>query len=130
MLNDLLLLSAQEAAKNAYAPYSNFSVGAAVLFDSRDVPYFGCNVENMSYGLTICAERAAIFSGVAAGHRTLKKICITAYDRTGQLLPNFLPCGACLQVINEFGRPDTKIFVNGRGEYLLAELMPLPFRAQ
>ena len=88
---------ARRAAKRSYSPYSKFAVGAAVLAGSGKV-YTGCNVENASYGLCNCAERTAIFSAVAAGERKIK--CIVVYTPTTSATP---PCGACRQVINEFG---------------------------
>jgi cytidine deaminase len=127
-MNNVDLLScARTAARTAYAPYSNFFVGAAVLFVDDPQPFVGCNVENLSYGLTICGERNAIFSGIVAGKRQIEKIAVSSWDRNGVLLSNFVPCGACLQVIKEFANPDTLIIVDGRGDYLLAELLPIPF---
>jgi len=127
MTHDTLIEQARKVAQNAYAPYSLFSVGAAVLFTGDKTPYVGCNVENLSYGLTICAERNAIFAGIAAGKREIEKIAIASFYKSGILLPNFVPCGACLQVIKEFAKPDTPIIVDGRGDYILAELLPIPF---
>lgn len=127
MTHDPLIEQARKTAQNAYAPYSLFSVGAAVLFTGDKQPHVGCNVENLSYGLTICAERSAIFAGVARGKREIEKLAISSFDRSGVLLSNFVPCGACLQVIKEFAKPDTRIIVDGRGDYILAELLPIPF---
>ena len=89
--------AAQTAAGRAYAPYSKFRVGAAVLTGSGKI-FAGCNVENASYGLCNCAERTAIFSAVAAGERKLK--CVVVYTPTKNATA---PCGACRQVIFEFG---------------------------
>jgi cytidine deaminase len=84
------------AARNhAYAPYSNFNVGAAVLTASGDI-YAGCNVENASYGLTICAERAAVCAAVAAGHKSIVAVAVATAG-------GHSPCGACRQVLSEFG---------------------------
>ncbi len=91
--------AARVAAGQAYAPYSKFRVGAAILADSGKI-YSGCNVENASYGLTNCAERTAIFSAVAAGEKKLKIRCVVVYTPTKLATA---PCGACRQVINEFG---------------------------
>jgi len=89
--------AARAAAKHAYAPYSEFRVGAAVLTPSGRI-YSGCNVENASYGLTCCAERNAIFAAVAAGETVVHAVAI--YTPTSAPTP---PCGACRQVIAEFG---------------------------
>lgn len=92
-----LKAAAKAAAGRAYAPYSKFRVGAAVLTGSGKI-FAGCNVENASYGLCNCAERTAIFSAAAHGERTLKAVVV--YTPTQQATG---PCGACRQVINEFG---------------------------
>jgi cytidine deaminase len=97
-----LKLAAKAAASHAYAPYSKFRVGAAVLTDTGKI-FSGCNVENASYGLCNCAERTAIFSAVAAGERKLK--CVVVYTPTRTATA---PCGACRQVIFEFG-PSVRI---------------------
>ena len=89
--------AARTTAKHSYSPYSQFPVGAAVLADSGKI-YVGTNVENASYGLCNCAERTAIFSAIAAGERPLS--CVVVYTPTQTATP---PCGACRQVINEFG---------------------------
>ncbi|CAM2908180.1 cytidine deaminase [Rariglobus hedericola] len=88
---------ARRAAKTSYSPYSQFAVGAALVAGSGKV-YTGCNVENASYGLCNCAERTAIFTAAAAGER--KITCVVVYTSTESATP---PCGACRQVINEFG---------------------------
>lgn len=88
---------ARRAAKASYSPYSRFSVGAAILTGSGKI-YGGTNVENASYGLCNCAERTAIFTAAAAGER--KITCVVVYTPTPSATP---PCGACRQVINEFG---------------------------
>ncbi len=116
--------SARSAAARAYAPYSSFPVGAAVLGDSGKV-YAGCNVENASYGLCNCAERTAIFSAIAAGERAIKAVAV--YTPTP--LPT-APCGACRQVIHEFG-PDAIIVsvcdAKSRIETKLSALLPGAF---
>ena len=89
--------TARAAAAASYSPYSNFRVGAAVLAGSGKI-YAGCNVENASYGLCNCAERTAIFTATAAGERTLQAVLVYTPTPTPTL-----PCGACRQVINEFG---------------------------
>jgi cytidine deaminase len=92
-----LIQSAIAARQQAYAPYSNFQVGAALLAKDGRV-FTGCNVENLSYGLTICAERNAVFAAVAAGAREFACIAIVADTREP-----ISPCGACRQVMAEFG---------------------------
>ena len=94
-----LVKQAQRAQKRAYAPYSGFGVGAAVLGESGKI-YWGVNVENASYGLTICAERAAIFAGVASGEKSFKVLAVAA---DGDEV--VAPCGACRQVMEEFKIP-------------------------
>jgi len=89
--------AARKAARRAYAPYSEFRVGAAVQAASGKI-YAGCNVENASYGLCNCAERTAIFSAVAAGETRI--VAVAVYTPTSTVT---LPCGACRQVLNEFG---------------------------
>jgi cytidine deaminase len=94
--------AARAATKACYAPYSKFRVGAAVLAGSGKI-YSGCNVENASYGLCNCAERTAIFTAIAAGERKLKAVVVYTPTATPTA-----PCGACRQVINEFG-PDAVV---------------------
>jgi cytidine deaminase len=93
------------AAENSYSPYSKFRVGAALLTDSGNL-FCGTNVENASYGLTICAERSAFFTAVTAGYRTFNAIAIVA---TGDAPPS--PCGACRQVMAEFCASDFEIIL-------------------
>jgi len=113
-----------KASKRAYCPYSHFPVGAAVL-TSRGKIHTGCNVENASYGLTICAERNAIFQAIAAGEERV--IAVVIYTPTP--VPS-AACGACRQVINEFG-PDTLIWVYCKSvevmETKLSALLPAAF---
>ena len=99
-----LISKAAEAALRAYAPYSRFRVGAAVLADDGTV-YTGVNVENRSYGLTICAERNAIAHGIAMGMKSIKAVAIYSPDSDVPLPP----CGACRQVITEFASPDALV---------------------
>lgn len=94
---EVLEHAAREATANAYCPYSGFPVGAAVLTNDGRV-FVGCNVENASYGLTICAERAAVFAMVAAGARRVVAVAIHTPTPTPTA-----PCGACRQVLREFG---------------------------
>ena len=116
-----LISCAKNAMENAYAPYSKFKVGAAVLACGRI--YEGCNVENASYGLTICAERVAIFKAISEGCRDIQKVAIYA-DK----MP--YPCGACLQVMAEFCGDDCEIIVASADKiekYRLGELLPKRF---
>src|SRR5215467_4513686 len=122
-----LLHAARQALKRAYAPYSNFHVGAAVLTEQGQV-FSGCNVENASYGLTICAERSAIFTAVQQSAGTKPAIRAVAVVN-GDELP-CSPCGACRQVIFEFGENAIVIF-KGRQSYLempIQDLLPESFR--
>lgn len=93
-----LHIKAKEAKKNAYSPYSNYKVGAAILVKDGST-FIGCNVENASYGLTMCAERTAIFNAIANGYSKDDFIAIAISASSD----NFSPCGACRQVISEFG---------------------------
>lgn len=116
--------AARQAAKASYSPYSKFRVGAAILTGSGKV-YTGTNVENASYGLCNCAERTAIFSAVAAGERTVRAVAVYTPTRTATS-----PCGACRQVINEFGPEALVISVcdgKGRIETTLDQLLPDAF---
>ena len=124
---DRLLDTARQALKRAYAPYSNFHVGAAVLTEQGQV-FSGCNVENASYGLTICAERSAIFTAVQQAASPKFEIRAVAVVN-GDELP-CSPCGACRQVIFEFGEKAIVIF-KGQKEYLempIQDLLPESFR--
>lgn len=114
---------AKQAMRSAYAPYSRFRVGAAVEAESGDV-FTGCNVENASYGLTICAERAAVAAAVAQGHRRFRRVVVaTEGDRAVS------PCGACRQVLAEFGS-GMEVYGVARNEtkrWLLRDLLPAAF---
>lgn len=119
--------AARSAAKSAYAPYSKFRVGAAVLTHSGKI-FAGCNVENASYGLCNCAERTAIFTAATTGERKLRAVVIY----TPTLTPT-MPCGACRQVINEFGADAVVISMcdsRQRIETTIAQLLPEAFGPQ
>jgi cytidine deaminase len=121
-----LLNSARKAAQAAYCPYSKFRVGAAVTAGGRI--FSGCNVENASYGLTICAERVAIFNAVSAGHRKIDAVALSCPDAAPGSPPAArMPCGACRQVIAEFAAEETPIAVDEVGTMTLSELLPHPF---
>jgi cytidine deaminase len=122
-LTDPLVTAARAAQARAYAPYSNFRVGAALESESGDV-YVGCNVENASYGLTICAERAAVCAAVAAGARRLRRVVVVSDSD-----PPAAPCGACRQVLSEFGK-DFRVDAVGPKRsvsWTMAELLPAAF---
>jgi cytidine deaminase len=122
-----LLAAARHAALGAYAPYSRFRVGAAVRVGG--VIHAGCNVENASYGLAICAERVAIFRAVSAGGRRLDELAVACIDAASDgPHGSLMPCGACRQVIAEFADADLMIHVDRVGSFRLAELLPSPFR--
>ena len=116
--------SARAAAAHAYAPYSKFPVGAALQTADGTV-FTGCNVENASFGLTNCAERTAVFKAIAAGHREIT--CVAVYTPT---VAATAPCGACRQVLREFGK-DMKVISTcdgtGRSETTLSALLPDSF---
>lgn len=121
-----LVRAARAAMKNAYAPFSHFQVGAAILTSRGDI-FAGCNVENSSYGMTNCAERTAIFSAVAAKGPGLEIVAVAVTNAQGVACS---PCGACRQVIYEFG-PETVVFYQGKDgdtENLITELLPEGFR--
>jgi cytidine deaminase len=123
---DRLLLLAREAAERAYVPYSRFRVGAAVEADGQT--YAGCNVENASYGLTICAERVALFTAVAAGHNRVERIAVTCIDAGPELGESGrMPCGACRQVMAELMGPDGEVLVDGVRAFRVSELLPSAF---
>ncbi len=119
-----LIDAARKAAGNAYAPYSNYRVGAAVLCEDGRV-FTGCNVENASYGLTMCAERTAIFTAAAAGARKFTAVAIHAPHP-----PAPMPCGACRQVMSEWGTDIVVLVSDHNGsvrEFTLAALLPYSF---
>jgi len=120
-----LIKAAQDAAKKAYAHYSNFKVGASVLTE-KGTFVNGCNVENASYGLTVCAERAAISSAVAREGESMKIRALVVLSENGSECP---PCGACRQVIFEFGQDAIVIFQGKKGleEMHISKLLPKGF---
>jgi cytidine deaminase len=124
-----LVQAAQAVASNAYAPYSHFPVGAAVLTEAGQV-FVGCNVENASYGLTICAERAAIFAAIAQEGGKNCRIRAIAIAHLNSL--PLSPCGACRQVIAEFGPAAEVIFRTAEGliNRSISELLPHGFRLE
>lgn len=123
---DKLIAAAKAARENAHAPYSNFRVGAALRAKSGRV-FTGCNVENATYGLTLCAERVAVFKAISEGERGFDAIAVVA--DTERLTP---PCGACRQILWEFCGDIEVLAANLKGKaksYRLAEIFPDPFDA-
>lgn len=117
--------AALQARKDAYTPYSKFAVGAAVLTESGEI-FSGCNIENASYGATICAERVAIFKAISAGHRTIKALAVVANH--SEPIP---PCGICRQVMSEFGPDADVLMINTKGLTRIEsmkELLPIIFK--
>ena len=130
IINDLLD-AAQKVRENSYSPYSHFKVGAAVLTPDGKI-FCGTNVENSSYGLTVCAERNAMFAAAAAGYRRFKALALITQKLPGQKFNS--PCGACRQVMSEFMDSKTPVFIavlDGKKRIVyrktLGELMPFPF---
>jgi cytidine deaminase len=123
---DALLEAARSAAERAYAPYSRFRVGAAV--EVAGTIYAGCNIENASYGLTVCAERVALFTAVAAGHQQVERLAVSCVDAGPALGANGrMPCGACRQVMAELMGADGVVLVDGVGTFRVADLLPRAF---
>ncbi len=121
---ETLLDAAKKAMAQAHAPYSDFAVGAAVMYDDGSIE-LGCNVENASFGATMCAERTAINAGVVRGKTNLTAICVTNMTDT-----MITPCGICRQVIWEFSKDAPVICSNKDGAYkilTIAELLPHAF---
>ena len=122
---EIMLKKAKEVSQNAYAPYSRFKVGACILTDTGNI-YTGCNFENASYGLSICAERNAIGSAVAAGEKKIRAIAVYSPAQD-----NCYPCGACRQVIYEFAfQTGVDVITENNGKLVLTtitELLPKGF---
>lgn len=126
-LHTALISKAKKAMKNAYAPYSNFCVGAAILDENNHI-HAGCNVENAAYPLGVCAEGSAISNMVLSGGKTIKKIMLIS---TGEQLVT--PCGGCRQKIKEFSSDDTQIIVyhnNKYSHFSMEDLLPQSFSSK
>src|SRR6476661_8898638 len=124
---DRLIAAARKARENAVARYSNFKVGAA-LETADGTIITGCNVENATYGLTVCAERVAMFKALSEGHKKFRRVAVVA--DTEAPTP---PCGACRQILWEFGGDLEVLLANLKrqtGTFRLADLLPLPFDAR
>lgn len=126
-----LIEEAENARKASYSPYSDFSVGAALLCSDGKI-YRGCNVENASFTPTCCAERVAIFKAISEGRRDFTAIAVVGGYRNGKSRDHCYPCGVCRQVLEEFCSPDfTVLSDNGEGEIKeisLGELLPYSFK--
>ena len=121
-----LLERARQAATRAHCPYSNFHVGAAVRCDDGSV-IEGCNVENASYGLSICAERVALFTAISLGKQPIE-LAVSCIDAQTDASPGSrMPCGACRQVMQELLPTEAKIQIDGVGLHHLSDLLPTPF---
>jgi cytidine deaminase len=123
----VLVVAARRARRNAQAAFSGFKVGAA-LETADGTIITGCNIENATYGLTVCAERVAMFKALSEGHRRFKRIVVVA-----DTVAPTPPCGACRQILWEFGGDLEVILANLRretGRHALSELLPLPFDAR
>lgn len=132
MTNEELAALATRAMDNAYVPYSNYRVGAALLTKSGKI-YTGCNIENAAYSPTVCAERIAIFKAVSEGEREFIKIAV-AGGKNGEISGEFPPCGVCRQVMAEFCGGDFEILVvNGENSftvYKLSDIFPYSFNPE
>lgn len=130
-MNNELVKRAFSVAGKAYAPYSNFTVGASLLCKNGKI-FDGCNIENASFGATICAERSAFASAISNGEREFEAIAIVGKKQEGKA--NFCtPCGICRQVMTEFCDEDFKIYLSDGSkikEYTLKELLPQSFNLE
>jgi len=131
--DDMLLGIARDMRRHSHAPYSRFTVGAACRAESG-VTYFGCNVENSSYPVGICAERVAVAAAIAHGEKKISVLALAGGMRDAVADGTITPCGMCLQFLSEFMSPEGKILiadgVDGRQEYALADLLPRAFNMQ
>ena len=130
MKPEALIILAKEAMTHAYAPYSGYKVGAALLCADGTV-YQGCNIENAAYGPTNCAERTAVFKAVYDGHRDFAAIAVCG-GKDGEITGAFPPCGVCRQVMREFVGDDFVVYMGGAEGYTamtMTELLPAGFKA-
>ncbi len=124
---DELLEAARAASRSAYCPYSNFHVGAAIRAGGRI--FLGANIENASYGLTVCAERTALFAAILAGQPKVEAIAVACVDAPeGSKSEQLVPCGACRQVLAEFASSETPVMIDRVGRLTLGDLLPMAFR--
>ena len=131
MKPELLIEEAKKAMQKAYAPYSGFKVGAALLCEDGTV-YGGCNIENASFTPTVCAERSAIFKAIYDGKRKFTAIAVCG-GKDGVITGQFPPCGVCRQVMREFCDDDFMVYLAGANgsyeSYTLSQILPVSFRA-
>ena len=132
MTDNELILKAIESMKNSYSPYSNFKVGAALLSESGKV-YTGCNIENVAFGPSICAERVAFFKAISEGEKNFSKIAVVG-GKDGIISSSTPPCGVCRQVMREFCNDDFEILIVRENEnydkVLLKDLLPNSFKPE
>ena len=130
-ITETLLTAAQKVKNRAYAPYSHYQVGAALLTKSGQI-YVGCNIENASYGATNCAERTALFSAIASGEKDFEAIALVGgYEN--QIDGHIVPCGICCQALSEFCDKDFLIIIKNEESYRtikLQDLFPYAFSSQ
>ncbi len=124
MTNEELFSMAVNAAGSSYSRYSGFRVGAALLTEDGQI-FTGCNIENASYSLTVCAERTALFKAVSEGSAKFRAVAVAGSSGEDFSKP-CVPCGACLQVMSEFCGDDFKIVLSD-GEYSLSDFLPMRF---
>lgn len=132
MTDKELVLKAQEAMKNSYSPYSDFKVGAALLAESGKV-YTGCNIENVAFGPSVCAERVAFFKAISEGEKPFSKIAVVG-GKNGVITSPTPPCGVCRQVMREFCSDNFEILIakenNEYDKVLLKDLLPYSFKPE
>lgn len=130
MTEQELVQSALTAREQAYAPYSNYQVGAALLTEDGKI-FTGCNIENASYGATNCAERTAFFKAISVGERRFTALAIAGGLENKPVSSYAFPCGICRQVMQEFCSPDFRVFIvkkyNDFQVYTLEQLLPFGF---
>lgn len=132
MTDKELVLKAINAMKNSYSPYSDFKVGAALLTESGKV-FTGCNIENVAFGPSICAERVAFFKAISEGEKSFSKIAVVG-GKNGVVTSPTPPCGVCRQVMREFCSDDFEILIVRENEnydkVLLKDLLPYSFKPE
>ncbi len=132
MTDKELVLKAIDSMKNSYSPYSEFKVGAALLTESGKV-FTGCNIENVAFGPTVCAERVAFFKAISEGEKSFSKIAVVG-GKNGVISSPTPPCGVCRQVMREFCNDDFEILIVSENEnydkVLLKDLLPQSFKPE